>query len=88
MLAFRHMKTDSVSCSGDTCTVLVTIRAVFNSGAGETIAGGLTAWISPEHKRIFKWPRPSGERAYHVKITYKRRGEAWWAVEFDRAPVE
>src|SRR5882672_1890713 len=34
VLAFRHMKTDSVSCSDDTCTVLVTIRAVFNPGAG------------------------------------------------------
>src|ERR671919_2494311 len=36
-LAFRHMKTDTVSCSGDTCNVVVTIRAVFNPGSGETV---------------------------------------------------
>jgi hypothetical protein len=87
VLAFRHMKTDSVSCSGDTCTVLVTIRAVFNPGAGETIARGLTAWISPEQRSAYlSRHTPSGEQAYHVQITYKRRGEAWRAVEFDRAP--
>ena len=89
ILAFRHMKTDSVSCSGDTCTVLVTIRAVFNPGAGETIAGGLTAWISPEQRSAYlSGHTPSGEQAYHVQIIYKRRGEAWWAVEFDRAAVK
>jgi hypothetical protein len=48
VLAFRQMQTDRISCSGDTCTVSVTIRASFNPGAGERIAGGLTAWISPE----------------------------------------
>jgi len=89
VLAFRHMKTDSVFCSGDTCTVLVTIRAVFNPGAGEAIAGGLTAWIPPEQRSAYlSGHTPSGERTYHVQITYKRRGEAWRAVEFDRAPVE
>ena len=89
VLAFRQMKTDSVSCSGDTCTVLVTIRAVFNPGAGETIAGGLTAWIPPEQRSEYlSGHTPSGEQAYRVQITYKRRGEAWRAVEFDRAPVE
>ena len=89
VLVFRHMKTDSVSCSDDTCTVLVTIRAVFNPGAGETIAGGLTAWIPPEQRSAYlSGHTPSGEQAYHVQITYKRRGEAWRAVEFDRAPVE
>ena len=89
MLAFRHMKTDSVSCSGDTCIVLVTIRAVFNPGAGETIAGGLTAWIPPEQRSAYlRGHTPSGEQAYHVQITYKRRGKAWRVVEFDRAPVE
>ena len=89
LLAFRHMKTDSVSCSGDTCTVLVTIRAVFNPGGGERIAGGLTAWIPPEQRSAYlSGHTPSGEQAYRVQITYKRRGEAWRAVEFDRAPVE
>jgi hypothetical protein len=89
VLAFRHMKTDSVSCSGDTCTVLVTIRAVFNPGAGETIAGGLTAWIPPKQRSAYlSGHTPSGEQAYHVQITYKRRGETWRAVEFNRPPVE
>src|ERR1700738_2549660 len=50
VLAFRQMKTDRISCSGDTCTVLVTIVVSFKPGAGERIAGGLTAWISPEHR--------------------------------------
>jgi hypothetical protein len=89
VLAFRHVKTDSVSCSVDTCTVLVTIRAVFNAGAGETIAGGLTAWISPEQRSVYlNGNTPSGEQVYHVQITYKLRGEGWRAVEFDRAPVK
>jgi len=89
VLAFRHMKTDSISCSGDTCTVLVTIRAVFNPGAGETIAGGLTAWIPPEQRSAYlSGHTPSGEQVYRVQITYKRRAEEWRAVEFDRAPGE
>jgi hypothetical protein len=89
VLTLRNMKTDAVSCSGDTCTVVVTIRAVFNPGSGETLAGGLTAWIPPEQRSAYlSGHTPSGEQAYRVQITYKRRGEAWRAVEFDRAPVE
>ena len=89
VLSFRHMKTDAVSCSGDTCTVVVTIRALFNPGSGETLAGGLTAWIPPEQRSAYLSGRtPSGEQAYRVQITYKRRGEGWRAIEFDRAPVE
>ena len=89
VLAFRGMKTDAVSCSGDTCTVVVTIRAVFNPGSGETVTGGLTAWIPPEQRNAYlSGHTPSGEQAYRVRITYKRRGAAWRAVEFDRAPVE
>ena len=89
VFAFRHMKTDAVSCTGDTCTVVVTIRAVFNPGSGETIAGGLTAWIPPEQRSAYlSGHPPSGEQVYRVRITYKRRGAAWRAVEFDRAPVE
>jgi hypothetical protein len=89
VLSFRHIKTDAVSCSGDTCTVVVTIRAVFNPGAGETIAGGLTAWIPPEQRSAYlSGHTPSGEQVYRVQITYKRRAEEWRAVEFDRAPVE
>jgi hypothetical protein len=89
VFAFRHMKTDSVSCSGDTCTVLVTIRAVFNPGAGKTIAGGLVAWIPLEQRSAYlSGHTPPGEQTYHVRITYKRRGGTWRAVEFDRAPVQ
>src|SRR5438105_1142492 len=89
VLTFRHMKTDAVYCTGDTCNVVVTIRAVFNPGAGETIAGGLTAWIPPEQRSAYLSGRtPSGEQAYRVQITYKRRGKEWRAVEFDRAPAE
>ncbi len=89
VLAFRGMKTDAVSCSGDTCTVVVTIRAVFNPGSGETVGGGLTAWIPPEQRNAYlSGHTPSGEQVYRVRITYKRRGPAWRAVEFDHAPVE
>jgi hypothetical protein len=88
VFSFRHMKTDALSCSGDTCTVLVTIRAVFNPGSGETVAGGLTAWIGQEQRSAYlSGQTPSGEQTYRVQITYKRRGEGWRAVEFDRAPV-
>jgi hypothetical protein len=87
VLAFRQMKADRISCSGDTCTVLVTIRAVFNPGTGERIAGGLTAWISPEQRSEYLSGRtPSGEHEFRVQITYKRRDEKWRPIEFDRAP--
>ena len=90
VLSFRHMKTDAVSCSGDTCSVAVTIRAVFNPGSsGETVTGGLTAWLPPEQRNAYlSGHTPSGEQAYRVQVTYKFRGAAWQAVEFDRAPVE
>jgi hypothetical protein len=89
VLAFRGMKTDAVSCSGDTCIVVATIRAVFNPGSGETMAGGLTGWVSPEQRSAYlKGQTLSGEQAYRVQISYKRRGAAWRAVEFDRAPVK
>ena len=86
---FVPMKTDAVSCSGDTCTVVVTIFSVFNPGSGATIAGGLTAWIPSEQRSAYlSGQTPSGEQAYRVQITYKRRGEEWRAVEFDRAPAK
>ena len=89
VLAFRGMKTDAVSCSGDTCTVVVTIRAMYNPGSGERITGGLTAWLPAEQRSAYlSGHTPPGEQAYRVQITYKRRGAAWRAVEFDRAPVE
>ena len=89
VFSFRQMKTDRVSCSGDTCTVFVTLFVSFKPGAGERIAGGLTAWISPEQRSEYLSGRtPSDEQTYRVKITYKRRGAGWRAVEFDRADLE
>ena len=89
VFSFRQMKTDAVSCSGDTCTVVVTIHAAFNPGSGEKIAGGLTAWIPPEQRSAYLGGQtPTGEQSFRVQIIYKRRGENWRAVEFDRAPAK
>lgn len=88
VFTFRQMKTDAISCSADTCTLRVTIRAVFNPGSGERIAGGLTGWIPAEQRNAYlSGQTPSGEQAYRVQITYKRRPDGWRAVEFDRAPA-
>jgi hypothetical protein len=85
VLAFREMKMEQISCSDDTCQASVTIRAVFNQGAGGTITGGLTAWISPEQRLEYsKGHAPAGEQIYRVKIVYKRAGEGWRAIEFDK----
>ncbi len=89
VLTFRHATTDSVTCSGDACTVVVTIHADFNPGSGETMAGGLTAWIPVEQRTAYlSGQTPSGEQSYRVQITYHRRDGLWQAVEFDRAPVK
>ena len=88
MLSFRQTKTDTVSCSADTCTVVVTIRAAFNPGSGEKITGGLTAWIPPEQRTAYlSGQTPTAEQTFRVQITYKRQGERWRAIEFDRAPA-
>ena len=89
MLTVRQMKTDAVSCFGDTCNAVVTIRAVYNPGSGETIVGGLAAWILPEQRSAYLSGQiPSDEQVYRVQVTYRHRGDQWQAVEFDRAPVE
>lgn len=89
VLTLSQIKTDSLSCSGDTCNAVVTIHAVFNPGSGDTIAGGLTAWIPPEQRRAYLAGQiPAGEQVYRLQITYRHNGDAWQAVEFDRAPVE
>ena len=89
VLSFRGMTPDTVSCSGDTCIVVATIRAAYNPGAGERITGGLTAWLPPEQRSAYlRGSTPSGEQVYRVQMTYKRRGAAWRVVEFDRAPIE
>ena len=89
VLTYRQMKPEALSCSGDTCSVVVTIRAMFNPGSGETLSGGLTAWIPPEQRSAYLSGHvPSDEQAFRVQITYKHRGGGWRAVEFDRAPAE
>lgn len=86
VLSFRKANTEAVSCSGDSCNVVATIRAVFNPGSGETMAGGLIGWIPPEERSAYLHGQtPSGEQIFRVQITYKRRGNRWQAVEFDRA---
>jgi hypothetical protein len=86
LFAFRQMHLDRISCSGKSCEVGVTLRVVFNSAVTGTISGGLTAWISPAQRQEFlNRSAPGGEQVYRVKITYKRDGEAWRAIEFDRS---
>jgi hypothetical protein len=86
ILAFRQMRMDRISCSADTCEVAVTLRAVFNPAPAGTITGGLTAWISQEQRlQYLNGHPPEGEQVYRVKITYRRTGEGWRAIEFDRA---
>lgn len=86
VLAFRQMRTDRISCSPDTCEVAVTLRAVFNPAPAGTITGGLAAWISQEQRLEYLNGRPpEGEQVYRVKIIYRRTGEAWRAIEFDKA---
>ena len=86
VLAFRQMRMDRISCSADTCEVAVTLRAVFNPAPAGTISGGLAAWISQEQRlEYLNGHPPEGEQVYRVKIIYRRTGEAWRAIEFDKA---
>jgi hypothetical protein len=86
VLSFRQMKIDRLSCASDACEVAVTISAVFNPGRGETIGGGLTAWITPEQRAEYlRGDPPKGDQNYRVKVTYKRTGDSWRAIEFDKA---
>jgi hypothetical protein len=86
ILAFRQMRMDRISCTPDTCEVAVTLRAVFNPAPAGTISGGLTGWISPEQRlQYLDGHPPEGEQAYRVKIIYRRTGEGWRAIEFDKA---
>lgn len=86
VLTFRQMHMDRVSCSANSCEVRVTLRASFNPGPGGTVTGGLTAWISQEQRQAYRnGHAPEGEQDYAVKIIYKRTGESWRAIEFDKA---
>ena len=85
VLTVRQIKTEAVSCSGETCNVVVKIRAIFNPAAGEAMAGGLTAWISPEQRSAYlQGQTPEGEQEFRVQVTYKRDGPEWRVVEFER----
>ncbi len=84
VLKFDHMQVDRVSLSGATCEVAVKIIATFNPSTGETITGGLTAWISPEQRLAYsRGETPSGQQVYKVNITYRRTDKGWRAIEFN-----
>ena len=89
MFAFRQMRTDAVSCSDNTCTVVATIRAGVQSRFRSN-RRWRTDRVDPPGKRslYLSGQTPPGEQTYRVQITYKHRGEEWRALEFDRAPVE
>ena len=85
VLKFDAIQVDRVTRSESTCEVQVTIHATFNPSTRESIAGGLTAWISPEQRaKYLQGEIPSGPQVYKVKVIYKRSGKRWRAVEFDR----
>lgn len=85
VLKFDAIQVDRVTLSESTCEILVTIHATFNPSTRESIAGGLTAWISPEQRaKYLEGEVPSGPQVYKVKVIYRRSGKRWRAVEFDR----
>ena len=85
VLKFDDIRVDRVARSESTCEVNVTIHATFNPSPCESIAGGLTAWISPEQKaKYLQGEIPSGQQTYQVKVIYTRDRNRWRAVEFDR----
>lgn len=72
-----------LTCSGDRCDVAVTMRATFNQSTGQTISGGLVAWISQSQRDEWLHGKtPPGQQTFRVKATYVRRGEHWRAIEF------
>jgi hypothetical protein len=85
VLKFGDIRVDRVARSESTCEVHVTIHATFNPSPHESIAGGLTAWISPEQRaKYLQGEIPPGQQTYKVKVIYRRTGKHWRAVEFDR----
>ena len=86
LLTFQEFRVDRISCSDDTCTAIVTIRATFNPTPPGPVAGGLTAWLSPEQRNGYLTGHPpTGEQAFPVKVIYKRNAKGWRPVEFDKA---
>jgi hypothetical protein len=85
VLRFNDIRVDRITRSEETREVEVTIHATFNPSRRENIAGGLTAWISPEQRaKYLQGEAPSDQQAYKVKVIYHRVGKGWRAVEFDR----
>ena len=83
VLKFEGAKLERVSCTEETCAVDVSIRARFNPSKGGIISGGLTGWMPPEQREQYsRGQTPSGEKAYHVKIIYRRKEGEWRPVEF------
>jgi hypothetical protein len=83
VLKFEGAKVERVSCAEETCAVAVSIRASFNPSKGGAISGGLTGWIPPEQREQYsRGQTPPGEKAYHVKIIYRRTEGGWRPVEF------
>ncbi len=85
VLKFDAIRVDRVARSESTCEVIVTIHATFNPSTRESIAGGLTAWISPREKaQYLQGETPSDQQIYKVKVIYRRDRKGWRAIEFDR----
>jgi hypothetical protein len=86
VLQFNNFEIKKASLSENGCRVDVEIGARFNPSAGGTIVGGLIGWISPEQRKQYSLGQtPAGLQHYAVKVFYRRDGEGWRAVEFDRA---
>ena len=85
VLKFDDLKIDHFSPSPDRCEVSVRILATFNPSTRSPIVGGLTAWISPEQKKLYLLGQvPSEQQIYKVNIVYRRTGQGGWhAVEIN-----
>lgn len=84
VLRFDSIQVDEVSSNGTACEVSVTIRASFNpSKGGANIGGGLTGWIPAQQRTEYLHGQaPAGQQTYKVKVSYRKRGHGWRAVEF------
>jgi hypothetical protein len=86
VLKFEDIKVDRMTPSPSGCEIDVALHARFNPSKGGPIAGGLTGWITPDQKaRYLRGETPPGQQTYHVKVIYRREGNRWRAVEFDRS---
>ncbi|MGI8438225.1 MAG: hypothetical protein ACR2NX_15225 [Chthoniobacterales bacterium] len=86
VLKFNDFEIDRVAASETKCEVAVRLHAQFNPSVGGKIVGGLTGWISPEHRAQYaRGETPAGEQIYDLKVVYARTPAGGWkALEFDR----